>query len=108
MDDVCRSAERVSTDTVFKLLSHHRRRVCLQCLQAHGDGLPLADLADEVAAREHEAPLNEISAETVKQVYMSLYHAHIPKLASQEVVSYDQETDMVALTDEAEYVLSYL
>lgn len=108
MDDVCRPSEPVSIDAVFELLSHRRRRVCLQCLQAHGGALPLADLADEVAVREYESSLDEISAEAVKQIYMSLYHSHIPKLATHGVVSYDQGTDMVALTGEAEHVLSYL
>lgn len=108
MGDVCRPSGPVSIDAVFELLSHRRRRICLQCLQTHEQALPLADLADEVAVREHETSLDEISAEAVKQIYMSLYHAHIPKLADHGVISYEQATDTVAVADEAEHVLSYL
>jgi hypothetical protein len=38
----------------------------------------------------------------VKQTYLSLYHNHLPKLSSAGVVQYDQDQDMVQLTDDAE------
>lgn len=63
--------------------------------------MPLADLADEVAVREADAPLPEVPAEDVRDVYMMLYHNHVPRLENHGLVRYDQDRDMVALTERA-------
>ena len=98
--------QRGALDTVFGLLADRRRRQFLTVLDAHGETLTLADAADEVAEREHECPLSDISAETVMQVYMSLYHSHVPKLANAGVVEYDQENDLVTLVPAEECELT--
>ncbi|USZ67869.1 ArsR family transcriptional regulator [Halorussus salilacus] len=90
----------VSLDALLDALSAFRRRRALVTLLTHGD-LPLADLADEVAVGEYDRPLPEIDAETVLEVYLSLYHTHVPKLADAGLVEYDQQGDFVALTDAA-------
>ncbi|WP_135534902.1 DUF7344 domain-containing protein [Halostella pelagica] len=97
-----------ATDRLFHLLADSRRRYALRCLCEHATQLTLADLADEVAVREREMPIGEIPAETVKRVYMALYHNHVPKLAEANVVEYDQETDTIALGDNTEQVEQYL
>lgn len=89
-------------NSVFELLSHHRRRYALECLREYENPLPLADLADEVAVRERDAPLPEISPEAVKRIYLSLYHVHIPKLADAAYVHYSQERDAVSLREHSE------
>lgn len=89
-------------NTTFGIFAHHRRRYALRGLRMYEDPMTLADLADEVAIRENEAPITEISAETVKRVYLSLYHTHVPKLEEAGLVQYDQDTDMVALSERAD------
>ena len=84
-------------DTVFDVLAHHRRRTALSVLIDHENPITLADLADEVAVREHDASIDEVPAEDVMQLYLSLYHAHVPKLAEEGFVRYDQERDLVEL-----------
>ncbi|WP_254545812.1 DUF7344 domain-containing protein [Halomarina pelagica] len=59
--------------------------------------LALADLADEVAVREHDRPLTELSPEVVLDHYTALYDEHVPALVDVGVLTYDQETDTVAL-----------
>ena len=98
----------LSTDDLFGVLSHQRRRCVLRCLGEHQTPLTLADLADEVTAREQEAPLPDVPAEEVKRVYVSLYHTHIPKLADADLVEYTQERDMVALSTENEHAEALL
>lgn len=95
-------------DEVFDVLSDRRRRTALEVLIAHEVPLALADLADEVAVREHEARITEISEETVRDVYLSLYHKHVPKLREANVVRYDQDRDLVALTDHADHVEGFM
>ncbi|UPW00623.1 hypothetical protein M0R88_00630 [Halorussus gelatinilyticus] len=93
------SADRpVSLDALFDLLSDARRREALVTLFAHED-ISLPDLADEVAVAEEGEPLTRIDADDVLQVYLSLYHTHVPKLARAGLVDYDQDDDYVALTD---------
>ncbi|RDI73017.1 hypothetical protein DWB78_04965 [Halopelagius longus] len=80
---------------MFDVLTDQRRRFAIRCLIEYDTPMTLADLADEVAVREEERPLSEIPAEDVMQVYLSLYHAHIPKLVDVGVADYSQEQDLV-------------
>lgn len=96
-----------NASTVFGILAHQRRRCALRCLREHENPMALADLADEVAARENETPLAEIPAEEVKRVYLSLYHGHIPKLADAKFIRYDQKRDLVTLSERAEQLTRY-
>ncbi|QSW98323.1 DUF7344 domain-containing protein [Haloterrigena alkaliphila] len=91
-----------SVSTVFEMLSHRRRRYALECLREYENPLPLADLADEVAVREHDAPITEIPPEEVRRIYLTLYHTHVPKLAAAEYVDYSQERDTVTLREHSE------
>lgn len=85
----------------LELLADRRRRDALRVLAFHGEPVTLADLADEVAARERGAPLAEISPDDVLRVYLSLYHRHVPKLADAGVLAYDQDADLVRLATDA-------
>lgn len=80
------------------LLADRRRRDALRVLAYHDEPVTLADLADEVAIREHGVPLTDVPAESVLRVYLSLYHAHVPRLAGAGVVAYDQDDDVVRLS----------
>ena len=105
MTDFNEAQENINT--IFQIFAHHRRRYALRGLRMHETPMALADLADEVAIRENEAPLTEISAEEVKRIYMSLYHTHIPKLADADLVRYDQECDSVILLESPEEISRY-
>lgn len=86
-----------------ELLAHERRRLALAVLQAFDEAITLADLAEEVAIRERDAPITDVSGETVADVYHSLYHTHVPALADADVVAYDQDADMVQAVVEVEF-----
>lgn len=95
-----RDGDELSTDTIFNLLSHHLRRELLRCLQDYDEPLTLADAADELAvATNNVSSLTDVDLETVKRIYMALYHSYIPKLAEYNVVEYDQERDLIVLAD---------
>lgn len=91
-------------DAVFDALSDGRRRTTVSLLQTHERPMALADVADEIAIREHDADITSIPAEEVKRIYTSLYHSHVPKMAAAGLVVYSQERDVVALSDDAEQV----
>ncbi|MFC7079792.1 DUF7344 domain-containing protein [Halorussus caseinilyticus] len=88
----------VSLDALLDLFADHRRRTAYVTLLGHDD-LSLPDLADEVAVAEYGQPLPDIEPDDVLQVYLSLYHTHVPKLGAAGLVEYDQADDYVRLTD---------
>lgn len=87
---------------VAELLTVDRRRLALQVLQAFDEPITLADLAEEVAIRERDAPITDVSGETVAAIYHSLYHTHVPRLADADIVEYDQDRDMVHVADDVD------
>lgn len=72
------------------------RPVLLACLNEFDEPVTLPDLADEIAIRQADAEITDIPGEHVKEIYLSLYHSHIPRLADAGILEYDQETDLVA------------
>lgn len=91
-----------STDVVFDVLGHPHRQALLYCLKKHDRSLPLADAAEQVAEKLDDRPIPEIPADEVKNIYLILYHSHVPKLGDEGMVEYKQELDMVSLTDRGE------
>lgn len=89
---------------LFGALAGRRRRLVLHCLREYQTPIALADLADEIATREHETSISNIPAEEVKRIYMTLYHTHIPKLADANIVEYAQEEDLVTFSPEEDRV----
>lgn len=85
-------------DRVFHALADARRRTAVDLLHDHGS-VTLADLADEVVAREREARLPDVPAEAVRDAYLSLYHRHLPRLEAADIAEYDQERDVVRWLD---------
>lgn len=96
-DDEPAPSGKLPPDTAFELLAHRRRRTALRCLSDHAPSISLADLAEQVAVRETGRPLPDIDPDEVLQVYLSLYHVHVPKLADAAVVEYVQDRDLVTL-----------
>lgn len=94
-------------DRIHELLIAEHRRYLLSCLDNHG-ALPLSDLADEIAYQIHDAPEDEIPEEKVNQAYDSLWHAHIPKLADANIISYDPDEDVVELAENADVAIQFM
>jgi len=90
-----RTHDRVTA--IYDCLARARRRCILRCLNDAEKPLALADLAAEVANRESQR--SDVDPETVKDVYLSLYHVHIPKLADADLVQYDKDRRTVGLSE---------
>lgn len=91
-------------DANFRALADKHRRIALSRLLQH-DELTLADLAELVIEQERGESVTSISDERVKDLYMSLYHTHLPVLEEAGVARYEQEHDLVAKTDQTEALL---
>lgn len=85
-------------DVVYRALVDERRRIALSLLREHHI-VPLPDLAEFVAESEFDEDVAAISGESIRDVYMSLYHTHVPLLEAADLVRYEQQDDVVAWTD---------
>lgn len=79
----------------FDLLANQRCQIALSCLADHSQPIALADLAEDVAVRENEASITEISKEEIQRIRTSLYHNHVPRLADAGAVEYDPDRNSV-------------
>lgn len=98
---------RDTASRLFRIAAHERRRLALGRLAEHAR-LTLPDLADELAAAEHGTDVADVPAETVTRTYFDLYHRHVPRLADAELVRYDQDRDLVSITDRGQEFAGWL
>ncbi|MFO8113768.1 MAG: hypothetical protein R6U01_00175 [Halorubrum sp.] len=88
---------------VFRLLSHHRRRVTVQYLATQNDPTSVTDVVDQIALLEDE------QTDTYKfQIWMSLVHIHLPLLAEAAVIKFDPDRETVELDAQAKSMRSHL
>ena len=99
--------EQADTDHQLTALAHRRRRAVLACVREH-HVVALADLADELVVEEHGTTIDGVSADVVMELYLSLYHQHVPTLEDAGLVAYDQERDLVRITEAGTVAHTYL
>lgn len=93
-----KSDDGLSPDDVFEILSNARRRFMIDYLHQQGGSQSLSDIADHIASREYETPVDQIGNDQRRRVYISLYQTHLPKLVEYGVVEYDEDEKSVSLT----------
>lgn len=93
--------EPARREEVYRVLADHRRRYVLHHLNASTVPLALADVADELVRWETDKKPIEVQ-EKREQMYSSLYHCHIPKLADANLVSFDVAQKRVSLCESNE------
>lgn len=96
----------LSFDAVFDAIAHPRRRYLLYTLHSQTN-VALREFAERLAeweANSHDGPVET----DTRQVYVSLYHTHIPKLENHAVVEFDHKTGVVTPGTNAERVFAAL
>lgn len=76
---------------IFVLLAKRRRRLLLQILRETDTPLMISELANRIAERDIERPTPEDRC----AVRIALYHNHLPRLADDDVVVYDEVDETV-------------
>lgn len=92
--DPLTEANDVSRDNLFEALADSRRRIALSTIAAAGTPIELRTLARSVA-REETDSVDEVSQEAFERVSLSLYHAHLPKLANLGLIEFDARERVV-------------
>lgn len=94
----CAWDTQIGVGDAFDLLQAPRRRWMLDYLRDNdGDVATLQTIAEHVQKRQrpHEATTNR----PLTDVYVELYHTHVPRLDRVDIASYDQEDDTVSLEE---------
>ena len=97
---------RSCTD-LFAALSNRRRQRVVRAVSTRGT-LSVSRLAALVGASERSTPVEDLSAEFVERIRLSLVHAHLPKLEDVDVVVYDPaslEVDVGSRFDRIDSIL---
>lgn len=89
-------------DGQFAALASERRRTVLRCLQGVDQAIAIADLAHDVAAWERDADPTDVPADVIEDVYLTMYHNHVPKLVDEGYLAYEEEYTTVVPTDDAQ------
>lgn len=98
--------ERERKNTLFSVLSSHRRRYVLYaCNQVDGE-TTLSDVAEQVAAWEYDKTAAEVTSTERKRVYTSIQQHHLPKLEAAGLLTIDG--DRLSTTEKAENLDVYL
>ncbi|MFC7042313.1 DUF7344 domain-containing protein [Halonotius sp. GCM10025705] len=106
MSSIISPDARESKNTLFSVLSSHRRRYVLYaCNQADGE-TTLSDVAEQVAAWEYDKPIAEITSTERKRVYTSIQQHHLSKLEDAGLITVDG--DRLASTEKAQNLDVYL
>ncbi|MDG5820226.1 hypothetical protein [Natronococcus sp. A-GB7] len=85
-------------DTVLDLCQKQHRRIVLATLAHETRSVTVTDLTKLISKHNHHTPLREVPEAESRQIRLALHHVHLPKLAAQSVVHYDQEQQLVEPT----------
>ncbi|WP_224450499.1 DUF7344 domain-containing protein [Haloprofundus salilacus] len=82
-------------NTALKLCCNQHRRIILAELINQQRTLTLNDLTKAIIDHNHHLPITDVSDEKLEEVYLRVYHVHVPKLMDEGVVNYDHERQLV-------------
>ena len=103
-----KTSAALSLDETFHILQTFRRRESIRYLLREDGPVKMRDVAEHVAAREHETTVAELTSAQRQRVYIPLYQSHLPKLDTAGVIEYDKPRGIVRPTERLESFRPYL
>ena len=93
-------------DSILDVCHHQHRRIVLALLAAEQRSLTLNDLTKTVLKYNHQASPTEVSEDVLTEIRLSLHHLHLhlPKLASDGLITCDPDRQLVEPTEQFEQV----
>lgn len=98
----------LSKDDIFHVLQNGRRRRVLQYLADTDGSIDMREVAEQVAAWEHDTTIQQLTSDQRQRVYIALYQSHLPKLADFGLITYNQSRGIVEQTPLADQATRYL
>lgn len=87
--------ESISKDDLFHLLRNSRRRAVVQYLRGREGPVRMRDVAEQVAAWEHDTTVSGLGSDERQRVYVALYQSHLDTLADAGVIEYDKSRGVI-------------
>lgn len=97
------SREEISHDDVFAALAKGSRRKLLVVLDQAQTPEPLSALTRNLAVE-----MGRSGSDAIEQLYINLYHCHIPKLVSSGLIEYNEKREIVELTEQGQAIAQTL
>ena len=109
-DESERSTEdaSLSKDEIFHLLQNERRRLVLRYLRGTDGPVRMRDVAEQVAAWEHDTTVEELTSKQRQRVYIPLYQSHLSKLDEAGLIEYQKNRGIVERKPAADEIDRYL
>jgi hypothetical protein len=95
-------------DDVFSALSNERRRYVLEYLLEQDEPVGIRELSRHVAAKENGVPVEDVTHDQRKRVYIALHQNHLPQLGDMGFVDNGRASEAIELTDRASVLDAYL
>jgi len=106
------NAERVQSDLdldeIFTLLKNSRRRAIIRLLSDIEDEITISELTERLAAAEENVDRSDLSDAARKRVYVSCYQTHLPKLEEYDVLSVEDDQNVVTPSKEHSALMAVL
>jgi hypothetical protein len=98
----------LSKDELFHLLQNSRRRAVVRYLRGREGPVPMRDVAEQVAAWEHDTTVSGLSSDERQRVYVALYQSHLDALADAGVIEYDKPRGVIEPRPLLDRVAAYI
>lgn len=98
----------LSNDDVFDFLIDKRRRYVLHYLKQRREPVSVRELSEQVAAWENDKPIETLTSQERKRVYIALYQSHLSTMDDNGLVEYDRDRGMVELADAVSEIDIYM
>lgn len=92
------TAKTLDSDVSGAVLADSRRRYVIDCLEEYETPVALSTLARDVATREGNCTVPDVSEDRLEYVRNDLYHKHLPKLDDAGLLEFDASARTVAAT----------
>lgn len=85
---------------IFELLKNERRRQIIEFLNTREDRTSTLDaVAEYIASIENDVPIEQLSSQQRKRVYIALYQCHLPKMDHFGVVDFEKDRGTITLVN---------
>jgi hypothetical protein len=101
-------SESLSNDALYGALSQKRRRYALHYLKQRNEAVTVQNLAEQVAAWENGKPIEGLTSQERKRVYIALYQSHLSTMDGEGLVDYDDDEGTVELSESMQEIDLYL
>lgn len=100
--------EVFTKDDTFHVLQNERRRKVIEFLTGIEGKIEMRDVAEQVAAWEHDTTTQALRSDERQRVYIALYQSHLPKLDKLGIINYNQSRGIVEPLPRVDELAGYL